>query len=525
MTDRSDSPLLIGIDVGTQSIRASAFDTRGRKIAQATRPTPVRMLEGGRGEYDPDSLFTIVLACLAETARALAGRPVAGMAVASLGESCVLLDEQDRSLAPSIVWHDRRTEDAARALADRIGADRLFQLTGLALDPTLTLCKLAWMRRHWPDAVARARRIHTMADWIAFRLSGVSATDHTLASRTFYFDIHRRAWSEELLALVDLTPAILAPLAASGAALGPVRPEILAETGLAGRPIVAAGGHDHVCGSYGAGVVKPGLMLDSMGTAEAALLVTDAPQRDPAVMRHGFIQGAIATHRALAYLGGTNNSCGGAIEWFRALAGNPPHESLIAEASAIEPGSQGVVFLPHLVYGPPPDPDTASRGAFIGLTAHVGRAALYRAVLEGLALQMRLMLEAMAALPGIAAPNEIRAIGGNSRNALFMQIKADVYARPITVVDEPEASALGAALLGGVAAGLWPDLDAALAGLDRRDHVVEPQREQAARYDELRKCVFAPLQPALSTINRELTNRSSGPGARRQRRGWKPGAA
>src|SRR5215470_15718008 len=122
----SDSPALIGIDVGTQSIRASAFDTRGRKIAQATRPTPVRALDGGRGEYDPDSLFATVVACLAEAARALAGRPVAGMAVASLGESCVLLDEHGRSLAPSIVWHDRRTEEAARALGDRIGTDRIF---------------------------------------------------------------------------------------------------------------------------------------------------------------------------------------------------------------------------------------------------------------------------------------------------------------------------------------------------------------------------------------------------------------
>ena len=501
----NDAPCLIGIDVGTQSIRASTFDAHGRKIAQAARPTPVRVLDGGRGEYDPDLLFATVLACLSETARALAGRPVA-----SLGESCVLLDEQGRSLAPSIVWHDRRTEAAAQSIGERIGIDRLFELTGLALDPTLTLCKLAWMREHWPDAVARARRIHTMADWIAFRLSGVSATDHTLASRTLYFDIHRRQWSDELLALVGLDPAILAPVAASGAPLGPVRPEILAETGLAGRPIVAAGGHDHVCGSYAGGIVRPGMMLDSMGTAEAVLLATAAPQRDPAVMRHGFIQGAIATHRALAYLGGTNNSCGGAIEWFRAIAGNPPHEALIAEAGAVPPGSQGVVFLPHLVYGPPPDPDTASRGAFIGLTAHVTRAALYRAVLEGLALQMRVMLEAMAALPGIALPSEIRAIGGNARNPLFMAIKASVYGRPVTVVDEPEASALGAALLGGVAAGLWPDLDAALAGLERRDHVVEPQREQAERYDALRTTVFEPLQPALKALNRALADQPQG---------------
>src|SRR5262245_15542709 len=231
MPSASDSPALIGIDVGTQSIRASAFDTRGRKIAQATRPTPVRTLERGRGEYDPESLFTTVLVCLPATARAPPGRPLAGLALARPGESCVLRDEQGRSLAPAIVWHDRRTEGAARALGAKIGIDRLFELTGLALDPTLTLCKLAWMRRHWPDAVARARRIHTMADWIAFCVGGISATHHTLASRTLYFVIHRREWSEVLLALVDLTPDVLAPLAASVAPLGPVCPEILTETG------------------------------------------------------------------------------------------------------------------------------------------------------------------------------------------------------------------------------------------------------------------------------------------------------
>jgi sugar (pentulose or hexulose) kinase len=130
--------------MSAQSIRRATPSTRGRKIlAQAARPTPVRVLDGGRGEYDPDILFATVLGCLSETARALAGRPVAGLAVASLGESCVLLDEQGRSLAPSIVWHDRRTEAAAQAIGEQIGIDRLFELTGLALDPTLTLCKLA----------------------------------------------------------------------------------------------------------------------------------------------------------------------------------------------------------------------------------------------------------------------------------------------------------------------------------------------------------------------------------------------
>src|SRR5262249_51853616 len=156
------------------------------------------------------------------------------------------------------------------------------------------------------------------------------------------------------------------------------------------------------------------------------------------------------------------NSAGGAIEGYRAISGGTPHETLITERLAAGPGSQGGVFLPPPLYSSPPDPGVNGRGAFIGLTAHANPGAPYRAVLEGLAMQARLLVDAMAALPGITPPNEIRAIGGNSRNPLFLAIKANVYGRPITVVDEPEATAMGAAMLGGVAAGIWPDLDAAL---------------------------------------------------------------
>jgi len=506
MAERFEGPFLIGIDVGTQSIRTIAFDVRGRKVAQAYRPTPARNLDGGRGEYDPDALFATVVTCLTETAGALEGRPIAGMAVGSVGESCVLLDEQGRSLAPSLVWFDRRTEEAANRIVERIGADRLFQITGLRIDSTLTLCKLAWMREQWPEAMGRVRRILNIADWIAFRLTGEAATDLTHASRTLYLDIHERRWSEELLALVGLDPSHPAPLVASGARVGTVRPEVLAETGMAGRPVVAAGGHDHLCGSYAAGIRRPGMLLDSMGTAEAILLATAFPLLDPSLMRRGFIQGAIATHRSLSYLGGGINSAGGTIEWFRAIAGNTPHETLIAEGEATGLGSQGVVSLPLLVYSPPPDPDVNGRGGFIGLTAHTTRGALYRAVLEGLAMQARLLVDAMAALPGITAPSEIRAIGGNSRNPLFLAIKANVYGRPVTAVDEPEATALGAALLGGVAAGVWPDLDAALAALERRDHVVEPDPALVERYDALHESVFARFQATLKPLNRELAN-------------------
>jgi xylulokinase len=501
-----DSPVVIGIDVGTQSIRTLAFDARGRRIAEARRPTPVEMLDGGRGEYAPDALFATVLACLAETAAALRGRPVAGMAVASMGESCVPTDAAGRALSPSLIWYDRRPEPQTEALLRRIGDERAFQIAGLALKPTLTLAKLAWMREHWPEAIERASRILMIADWIAFRLSGVAATDFTLASRTAYLDISGRRWSEELLALVGLGCDIPAPLVPSGTALGPVRPDVLAETGLAGAPVVAAGGHDHLCGSYAVGVNSPGALLDSMGTAEAMLLATAVPLSDPAIMARGFNQGAVGAHRAFTYIGAGINSCGGSIEWLRALAGSPPYSELIAEAEAAGPGSGGVVFLPHLAYSPPPDPDTHGRGAFIGLTTAASRGAMCRAVLEGLSLQAAWMLDSMTELRGIDRPHTILAIGGNTQNALFMRIKASAYGMPLTVVEEPDATALGAALLGGVAARLWPDLDAAVAGLDRQQYVVDPDLEWAAEYGALQKRVFSKLQAALKPLHREISD-------------------
>jgi xylulokinase len=504
LTKAFEPPFLIGIDVGTQSVRALAFDAQGRKMAQSSRPTPVTMHDGDRGEYDPDGLFAAVKACLADTAKALAGGPVAGMAVASVGESCVAIDAQGRALAPSLLWFDRRTEGAARDLATRIDPERVFQITGLAIDPTLSLFKLIWMRQQWPEALARTRRVLCIADWIAFRLCGEAATDTTLASRTLYFDIHQRRWSEELLSFAGFEAGMLGRLLPSGSALAPVRSEILAETGLAGRPVVAVGGHDHLCGSYAAGITAADMLLDSMGTAEAILLATSVPLRDPAVVRHGFIQGAMTTHRALWYLGTTINSSGGAVEWFRALSGGAPHETLIEEARAAGPGSHGVVFLPHLVYAPSPDPDTAGRGAFVGLTAHATRGALYRAVLEGLSMQARFMLEAVAGLPHVAQPRQIRAIGGMSRNPLFMEIKASVLNRPIMLVDEPEATSLGTALLGGVAAGLWPDLDAALAALDRRHRTVEPHQALVSYYADLYGAAFRGLQTTLKPVNHAL---------------------
>lgn len=498
----SDSPCLIGIDAGTQSIRAIAFDRAGRKIAGAARPTPIARMGRG-GEHDPDAIFAAVVEALTEIGSALAGRPVAGMAVASFGECCVLVDEAGKAVGPSIAWFDPRSEPAAEAIGAALGPARIFGITGAAVDPTFTLFKLAWMREHWPDRIRRTRCVLMMADWIAFRLSGKAATDHSLASRTSYFSIHDRQWSGELLALAGLGTDRLPPLRPSGAALGPVLPEILAETHIAGRPIVGVGGHDHVVGSFAVGFTAPGTILDSMGTAEALLVAPTVPLDDPRILKLGFSQGAIATNREMSFLHAGIDSSGGTVEWWRGIVGHAPLATLIAEAATVPVGSGGIAFLPHLAGSPPPRRDAAARGAFVGLTIAATRGSLYRAMLEGLAFQARVMLDGLASLADIPATQPVRIIGGSSRNPLLLQIKANAFGRRLVVVDEAEATALGAALLGGIAGGVYADLDAALAGLDRREHVVEPDAD-APRYDLLRTTVFEQLQLALEPTNRAL---------------------
>ena len=229
------------------------------------------------------------------------------------------------------------------------------------------------------------------------------------------------------------------------------------------------------------------------------------PLTDIDAIRRGYLQGPIEPGR-MYWVGGSVFTSGGAVEWVRTLTGGADQATLIAEAAEIQPGSNGVVFIPHVGNGvSPPNPDPNARGAFLGLTTDTSRGALYRSVLEGLAMQTRLILDGMTRFPGIALPNgPPRLTGGGSRNRLFVEIKANAYGLPVTVVDEPESTALGAALLGGVAAGLYADVETAVSGLDRRESIVEPDPHVAARYDSLRATVFEPASGALKPVERAL---------------------
>lgn len=499
-----DEPLLCGIDAGSSQVRALVFDRRGKLVAGAAEPTPTRILGPDRAETHAADLWRAVAGVLRRALGALPEpRAVRSVAVASVGESGVLLGGDGRVLAPIIAWYDTRTREELDQLLDTVGFERLHRLTGLCADPTFTLLKLLWYRRRQPELLAAATAWLNIGDYLAWRLCGERATDLSLASRTLLLDLEGRRWSAELRDAAGLPAGLLSPICPAGSRIGAILPEVARETGLPPDCIVGVGGHDHVCGMFAVGADRPGVLLDSIGTAEALSLVRDRPASDPIVGRDGFQQGAFDAGRPLYYMFGGLPTAAAAVEWFRGQCGGVGHAALIAEAEAADPVEQ-VMFLPHLRLGSPPFPDPVGRGAFLGIASTTGRGALFRAVLEGIALDGGNMLETMLRHAGGGAPERILVIGGSTKNRLLMRLKASVYGARLGVVEFADATCLGAALLGGLAAGVFADLDEARSAVQVPIGSAEPDPHWTPGHRARRQAAYAAAYAALRPVHARL---------------------
>jgi xylulokinase len=494
--------LLLGIDIGTTNIKALVFATSGVLAASASIATPTERPHPGWAEHDPHTLWQAVVAVLR---RALASvddpRRVRGLAVASFGEAGVLVDVHGEPLTPIIAWYDRRTTLYVQRWNAHDDLLETFRLTGMLPVPIYGVFKLQWLRDYEPQGYAAATTWLHVADYVAFRLCGARATDYSLASRSMLFDLRARRWSDALIDRAGLRGDLLPEPVASGTRIGAVTPEAAAATGLAPGTIVGAGGHDHVCGALAADVRRVGDCLDSMGTAEAAFLPLDDIPLDERLFitnmsswTHVTFGAHVARDRYYAMDG--LFSSGAAVEWMRGIAapGAPLHEAAAeveSLAASAPPGSLGVLFLPHLTAG--------ERGAFVGLTASSGRAALARAVYEGLAFEWRHMLDNIESMLGVRA-RTIRAIGGGTRLPVWMGIKAHVLGRPIQVLDMDESVALGAAMLGGIAAGVYGSEDEAVGALQVHERTVAHDEAQHALYERIYREAFLRLAPALAPV-------------------------
>ncbi len=500
-------PLLVGVDAGTTNTKAVIVDAEGRVVAQASEPTRIAYPRPEWAEYAAETLWEVAASAIRRAVEEIDDPSrIQGVAVASMAETAVPLDRAGEATGPAIAWFDKRTRAELALIEARVGKDRLFQISGLAPEPIFGLCKLLWHKHHRPESFARTVKWLNAADYLAWRLSGEMATDYSLASRTFALDLGTKRWSTEVLEAVGVDPSLMAPLVQSGQKLGTVQEDAARATGLPLHCVVAAGGHDHIVGAIAADAMRPGVMLLSTGTTEAILMGQARPGTDPALGRAGYAQGLMWVEEPVVYVIGGVFTAGGSIEWFRRVLNGVGGEgadyaTLVAEARAAPPGSQGAFFLPQLRLGTPPHIDGHARGAFLGLSTDVTRGCLFRAVLEGIAADSRLCGEGMLRLMPAEPPGEIRVIGGLTRNDLYMSIRCAVAGRPLTVVDLPDGVAAGAALLASLGAGVHPTLAASLGAMRPPEREITPDDATAGLYDRLVREVYAHAYPAVRTLH------------------------
>jgi xylulokinase len=495
--------LLIGIDVGTSSIKAVAYDPgTGQVVAVSRQPTPTHHPRPHWSEFDADELWAGTAAAIRQIVEAVGGgKAIKAISIASMGEAGVPLDARGQPLAPMIAWYDPRTEPQAAWWRQHLDPFVVYDITGQIIEAKPSVNKLMWIRQHQPEVFAAMRHWLCVEDLILWKLSGELVTDHSLASRTMLFDQRQLRWSDVLLDAAGLSSGLFPTARPSGTAVGRITAASARETGLGEHTIVVTGGHDHLVGALAAGATGPGVVLDSTGTAAAIMLIDAGFHPQPALFAAGFESYAFVVPATYVVLG-SNNAVGGAVEWLiRLLWGDGGLDIAFAAAAAAPAGSAGALWLPHLIGSGTPQADESSRAALVGVRPEHDRGHVLRAMLEGLAYWLRQNLEvAEASLPTVAG-GEVLAIGGATRSPFWTQLKADVTGRSFRVPRLVESVALGAALLAGVGAGVFANSEAAVRSLQVESDCFEPDAATSTDYRRRYDAVYQRLYPALREVS------------------------
>ena len=508
---------LLGIDIGTTGVKAALFSADdGRTLSWAFVEYPLFHPHPGWAEQNPEdwwqATISAIRTCLEGAVHhGVAPGDVCGIGLSGQMHGVVLLDEAYEALRPCIIWADQRSEEQCREITGRVGAERLIDYVSNPALPGFSAPKALWIRENEPEIFARARTILLPKDYIRFRLTGKLAMEISDAAGTCLLDVKHGKWSREVMEAIGFDPALFPPVVPADAACGAITDDVARLTGLVAGTPVAGGGADNACGAVGNGVVRPGLALVSIGTSGVVLAHTDSPQVD----RSGPVPRVHTFNHAVPgawYLMGVTQGAGLSLRWLRDNIGLPEralerwtgldaYELLAKEAESVPAGSDGLLFLPYLQGERTPHLDALARGGWIGLTASHDRRHLVRSVLEGVAFSLK---DCFAILQeqGLTLA-QVRATGGGAKSPLWRQIIADVLDVELVTTNAQEGPAFGAALLAGVACGVYASVQQACEATVTVVERTTPTREAARIYERAYQRYRA-LYPALKPIMHAL---------------------
>lgn len=444
---------LLGIDVSTTGAKALLIDEHGSVISSATTPLSLSTPEPLWSEQDPADWWAGIKSSISQmlTLAGISGADIAAIGLTGQMHGLVLLDEQGQTLRPAILWNDQRTGSQCDQIRERLGKERLIQITGNDALTGFTAPKILWVQEHEPEIWAKVRHILLPKDYIRYRLSGEYAVDKAGGAGTILFDLKTRTWSDEMIAALEIPPRYLPPTFEGLEVAAVVSEKGAAETGLSpGTPIVGGGG-DQAAQAVGVGAVKPGIIALTLGTSGVVFATTEAPFVEPEGRLHAFCHAVPDRWHFM----GVMLSAAGSLQWYRdTVAPTESFDDLVNAAAEVPLGSEGLFFLPYLTGERTPYPDPLARGAWIGLTVRHKRSHITRSVLEGVAFGIKDSFELIQS-SGLSHIEQVRISGGGAKSALWRQIMTDVLGVELVTVNTTEGAAFGAALLAAVGAGIY----------------------------------------------------------------------
>ena len=491
---------LLGIDIGTSGCKALVLSASGEVLATDTAAYDFSRPKFGWTEQDPKLWVSGARTAVANVLRNVPAGQIEAIGLSGQMHGFTPLDAEGAVLRPAILWNDQRnTTEAAEIVQLAGGLDALLNLTNNDMLTGYTAGKILWMQRNEPELFDKVAHALNPKDYLRLVLTGEYATEVSDASGTGLFDVCRRAWSDELLALLPFDTGILPECHESDVVSGRVSRSGAELFGLApGTPVIGGGG-DSVIQTLGTGVAAPGSLQTTVGTGGILAAALNAPADNP----EGRLQVFCNVAPELWHCMGVSLNAGASLAWLARLLGQGGnYAALVERAAEVAAGSEGLVFMPYLNGERCPHPDATARGAFVGLTGRHDARHMTRAVMEGIVFAFYDMYRLMDRM-GIEK-SLIKASGGGARSGLWRQMQADLFDCPVvTTLGAAEGGAFGAALLTGVAQGAWSDVGEAAAvcrNLSRQTpdaHAGEIYRQGFEVYAGL----YETLRPSFETIH------------------------
>jgi xylulokinase len=473
---------LIGIDVGTTSIKGILMDHTGEPVAFSKQEYTLESGEGDRCELDPEIYWIVTCRIIRDLLYRSGTDPslVTGVSFSSQGETLIPVDHMGRPLRKAIVWLDNRSSEEAVLIKDRFGGPKVMEITGQPeILPTWPATKILWISKNEPDVFQKAGKYLLVEDFLIFRMTGKYCTEYSVSSSTLYLNISQKGWWQEMLDFIGISEKQLPELLPSGKAVGNLTPEAAAATGLNTEVLCVTGSYDHPAGAIGSGNIRSGDVTLTIGASMAMCVAIDKPVSDLSLR----LPCQCHSVDGLYFLQPYGQTAGMVLKWFKdgfcqeevneaAQKNEDPYDRMVRLAEKVRPGADGLVMLPHLMGTGSPEFNPKVKGVFAGIGLGMGKGHFIRAIIESVCLMIHHNLVVIRE-NGFEVKT-IHILGGAAKSRLWNQVLADVTGLPVCTLLQNENAALGACMLAGTGTGIFPDLKTACEASVRKGRQYEP---------------------------------------------------